>query len=203
MIKLTPQVRNPNTLLNPGDMFTVDPAIIPFINVKETTKKGEAAAAEAEAEDAENDAADEALANSDEGDAEPAAEAKEEGAAAEAAPEAEEAAESEEGAAESEEAAAEAAEVAQAAPGTRFRLPAYAQPFIFVPAYLLPSFLTCSAVYVRHPTARAAYSEIPSPYDAAGPLMSMSWEWYQKVAPRMRPRRRARLLGPERKNDRK
>lgn len=196
MIKLTPQVRNPNTLLNPGDMFTVDPAIIPFINVKETAKKGEAAAAEAEAEDAENDAADEALANSDEGDAEPAAEAKEEGAAAEAAPEAEEAAES-------EEAAAEAAEVAQAAPGTRFRLPAYAQPFIFVPAYLLPSFLTCSAVYVRHPTARAAYSEIPSPYDAAGPLMSMSWEWYQKVAPRMRPRRRARLLGPERKNDRK
>ena len=67
-----------------------------------------------------------------------------------------------------------------------FNLPPYAQAHLFVPAYLQPSFLTCSAVYVRHPTARANYSEIPSPYDAGGELMSLGWEWYKKKAPRMR-----------------
>ncbi|EJT50832.1 nam9 protein, precursor [Trichosporon asahii var. asahii CBS 2479] len=182
--------RNPNTLLNPGDIFTVDPAMIPFINPR-APKEGEAA------EKAEEDA-DEALANSENSD-EPAAEAAE-SAAAESAESAET-----EGEGEKKEKKGKKDEKAEKvhAPGEYFKLPDYAQPFIFVPAYLLPSYLTCSAVYVRHPTARAAYSEIPSPYDAAGPLMSMTWEWYQKVAPRMRPARRARLLGPERKNDRK
>lgn len=186
------QCRNPNTLLNPGDIFTVDPAMIPFIN-KHAPKAGEAS--EAAAEKAEEDA-DEALANSENSD-EPAAEveAAESSAEGAQAAEAAESAESSKGATKKEK--------KTYARGEYFRLPDYAQPFIFVPAYLLPSYLTCSAVYVRHPTARAAYSEVPSPYDAAGPLMSMTWEWYQKVAPRMRPARRARLLGPERKNDRK
>src|ERR1700753_3921106 len=51
---------------------------------------------------------------------------------------------------------------------TPFRLPDYATPFTFIPAYLEVSFLTCSAVYLRHPTARPGYSEIPTPYDADG-----------------------------------
>lgn len=86
---------------------------------------------------------------------------------------------------------------------TWFVLPDYAQPHMFVPAYLLPSYLTCSAVYIRHPTARPGYSEIPTPFDAGGDINSGTWEWYQRVAPRMRPNRRARLMDPQRTNDRK
>lgn len=143
---------------------------------------------------------------------EAAAEAAEEAASAEAAEGAEAAAEGE--AAEGEEVAEKksfkevkaekrAARAAEEDKGTYFYLPEYASPHIFVPAYILPSFLTCSAVYVRHPTARPGYSEIPTPYDADGPLQSLSWEWFQQVAPRMKPKRRARLMNPQRTQDRR
>jgi hypothetical protein len=72
---------------------------------------------------------------------------------------------------------------------TPFHLPDYATPFIFVPAYLEVSFPTCSAVYLRHPTARPGYSEIPTPYDADGEIVRLAWEWYAKVRPRMRSKR--------------
>ncbi|KAH9994626.1 hypothetical protein BJV77DRAFT_1143886 [Russula vinacea] len=65
---------------------------------------------------------------------------------------------------------------------TPFNLPAYASPFIFIPAYLEVSFATCSVVYVRHPTARPGYSEIPTPYDADGEVVRLAWEWYSKLA---------------------
>jgi hypothetical protein len=70
-----------------------------------------------------------------------------------------------------------------------FNLPAYASPFIFVPAYLEVSFATCSVVYVRHPTARPGYSEIPTPYNADGEVVRLAWEWYSKVRPRNRSKR--------------
>ena len=72
---------------------------------------------------------------------------------------------------------------------TPFNLPAYASPFIFIPAYLEVSFQTCSVVYVRHPTARPGYSEIPTPYDADGEVVRLAWEWYSKVRPRNRSKR--------------
>ena len=72
---------------------------------------------------------------------------------------------------------------------TPFNLPAYAAPFIFIPAYLEVSFATCSVVYVRHPTARPGYSEIPTPYDADGEVVRLAWEWYSKVRPRNRSKR--------------
>ncbi|KAI9438512.1 hypothetical protein H4582DRAFT_2119830 [Lactarius indigo] len=72
---------------------------------------------------------------------------------------------------------------------TPFHLPAYASPFIFVPAYLEVSYPTCSVVYVRHPTARPGYSEIPTPYDADGEVVRLAWEWYSKVRPRNRSKR--------------
>jgi len=72
---------------------------------------------------------------------------------------------------------------------TPFHLPDYATPFIFVPAYLEVSFSTCSTVYLRHPTARPGYSEIPTPYDADGEVVRLAWEWYAKVRPRMRSKR--------------
>jgi hypothetical protein len=69
---------------------------------------------------------------------------------------------------------------------TPFNLPQYASPFIFIPAYAEVSFPTCSAIYVRHPTARPGYSEIPTPYDADGEVIRLAWEWYSKVRPRTR-----------------
>ncbi|OJA13581.1 hypothetical protein AZE42_09874 [Rhizopogon vesiculosus] len=69
---------------------------------------------------------------------------------------------------------------------TPFHLPPYASPFIFIPAYAEVSFPTCSAIYVRHPTARPGYSEIPTPFDADGEVIRLAWEWYSKVRPRTR-----------------
>jgi hypothetical protein len=69
---------------------------------------------------------------------------------------------------------------------TPFWLPLYASPNLFIPAYLEVAFSTCSAVYVRHPTARPGYSEIPTPYDADGSVVRYAWEWYVKRRPRIR-----------------
>lgn len=72
---------------------------------------------------------------------------------------------------------------------TPFQLPDYAAPWIFIPAYLEVSFATCSAVFLRHPTARPGYSEIPTPYDADGEIIRFTWEWYAKHSNRMRSKR--------------
>jgi ribosomal protein S4 len=57
----------------------------------------------------------------------------------------------------------------------RFRLPDFAAPFLFIPPYIEPSFSTCSAVYLRHPTASPGVSEVPSPYEADGEVMRLAW----------------------------
>jgi hypothetical protein len=57
---------------------------------------------------------------------------------------------------------------------TPFNLPQYTSPFIFIPAYAEVSFPTCSAIYLRHPTARPGYSEIPTPYDADGEVIRLA-----------------------------
>ena len=69
---------------------------------------------------------------------------------------------------------------------TPFYLPLYASPWLFIPAYIEPSFTTCSAIYVRHPTARPGYSEIPTPYDADGEVVRFAWEWYMQRNTRVR-----------------
>ena len=69
---------------------------------------------------------------------------------------------------------------------TPFYLPQFAAPWLFIPAYIEPNFSTCSAVYVRHPTARPGYSEIPTPYDADGEIVRFAWEWYAKRRPKIR-----------------
>lgn len=69
---------------------------------------------------------------------------------------------------------------------TPFHLPLYASPWLFIPAYIEPNFATCSAIYVRHPTARPGYSEIPTPYDADGEIIRSAWEWYTKRGSRVR-----------------
>jgi len=80
------------------------------------------------------------------------------------------------------------------------KLPDYASPFIFIPAYLEVSFPVCSVIYVRHPTARRGYSEIPTPYDADGEIMRLAWEWYARVRPRMRSKRQLRSM-PENRQE--
>lgn len=77
-----------------------------------------------------------------------------------------------------------------------FNLPSFAAPFLFVPPYLEVSFTTCSAVYIRHPTItpagpgqkqRVLYNtDIPSPYPATGDMYSLAWEMYARDAPRIR-----------------
>lgn len=69
---------------------------------------------------------------------------------------------------------------------TPFYPPPYSAPFMFIPAYLEVSFLACSAIYLRHPTARPNYSEIPTPYDADGEVIRLAWEWYSRTRPRIR-----------------
>jgi hypothetical protein len=79
---------------------------------------------------------------------------------------------------------------------TPFKLPYYTSLHLFIPAYIEPSFSTCSAIYVRHPTARPGYSEIPTPYNADGALVRYAWEWYVQRRPRVRGTRRL-TQGPE------
>jgi hypothetical protein len=81
---------------------------------------------------------------------------------------------------------------------TPFYLPPYASPWLFIPAYIEVSFSTCSAIYVRHPTARPGYSEIPTPYDADGALVRYAWEWYVQRRPRMRSKRQLSRMPEDR-----
>ncbi|KAG6823077.1 hypothetical protein H0H93_004280, partial [Arthromyces matolae] len=69
---------------------------------------------------------------------------------------------------------------------TPFYLPHFSSPWLFIPAYIEANFATCSAIYVRHPTARPGYSEIPTPYDADGEVVRFAWEWYVQRRTRVR-----------------
>ncbi|KIJ44313.1 hypothetical protein M422DRAFT_779403 [Sphaerobolus stellatus SS14] len=171
---------NANTRLAPGDMVSVDPGAISFLRFPESSKKIDTKANEDEQE------TEDAEATAMEGEENEAAEEKasEEKAAEEKA----------------DKKAAYSEQEKQNNPAltgqpwaknrrlTPFILPPFSAPFIFIPAYIEPCFTTCSAVYVRHPTAKPGYSEIPTPYDADGEVVRLAWEWYAKRRPRMRSR---------------
>ncbi|GAA5996735.1 mitochondrial 37S ribosomal protein uS4m NAM9 [Rhodotorula paludigena] len=145
--------RDPNTKLQPGDLISVEPSAV--VTLQSRGRKSSAAAASSESPSSSSDS--------------PAP-------PADAAP-------SETPASESDSApSTPAAPVLAGAPsGPRplpFRLPDFASPFLFIPPYLEPSFSTCSAVYLRHPTARPGVSEVPSPYEADGEVMRLAWEYY-------------------------
>lgn len=59
-----------------------------------------------------------------------------------------------------------------------FTLPCYSSPFLFIPPYLEVSFRLCSTVFIRPPTSGPGYCEIPTPWDADGEVMRLTWEWY-------------------------
>ncbi|KZP28052.1 alpha-L RNA-binding motif-containing protein [Athelia psychrophila] len=192
---------DPNTRLAPGDMITVDPAAVRIIQPQEgAAEHAEVdAAADAEAEPEPAPAAEAASDAPADADAAPAdvdapADAKAApthvpkpfvpqltGLAGALAP----------------RRAPTATSKSAPAALTPFHLPPFASPFLFVPAYIEVSFAACAAVYVRHPTARPGYSEIPTPYDADGEIVRLAWEWYAQCRPRMRSQRQ---LGMERGN---
>lgn len=134
---------NPNTRLAPGDMVSVDPYKVPFIQDRRKAKS-----TETPPEKSEESASTDSL----------------------------------------EPAPASNANKPQLTDRS-FHLPPFASPFLFLPAYMEVSYQTCSFVYVRHPTARPGYSEIPTPYDADGDVIRRAWEWYARVRPRMRSKR--------------
>ncbi|OJT06011.1 37S ribosomal protein S4-like, mitochondrial [Trametes pubescens] len=186
------QHTNPNARLAPGDMVSVDPASIPFL--QKNAMRWEAQEEDEDASEATAQAAEEATSEGSAEDAEATAEAEE-------ATEVEEAPEPTE---EPEATSTESDDPKKSryiqkrfvVPGsspdhTPFHLPAYAAPFMFIPAYLEPSFSTCSVIYLRHPTARPGYSEIPTPWDADGEIVRLTWEWYSKR--RMRIRSKSQL----------
>lgn len=145
---------NANTRLAPGDMVTVDPKAIRFLQAAPPPKTPESPEAESEASTSDL-ATEESLEEEDERPKQTVSTKDRD----------------------------------KKAHLTPFNLPPYASPFIFIPAYLEPSFSTCSVIYLRHPTARPGYSEIPTPYDADGEVVRFTWEWYSRVRPRIRSKK--------------
>ncbi|SPO23959.1 related to ribosomal protein S4 precursor, mitochondrial [Ustilago trichophora] len=198
---------NPNQLLQPGDLVSVEPSAVPMLSKQladkaKSQKVNDAVTGEAEATEAAQAAEAEAEAAPVE------AEAKEGESAAAA---------TESTTSSSEAAASDSTDSTRATtsptsskgkekektlpPGVHpFTLPDYAAPFLFIPPYLEVSFTTCSVIYVRHPTivpyktfspadnkARWTFrTDLPSPYPAGGELYSMAWEHYTRNAPRTR-----------------
>nr|VWO99421.1 N/A [Ganoderma boninense] len=151
---------NANTRLAPGDMVSVDPKAIRFLQERpEPVEEEEEEVAASEVSDAADGAAEATKSASDV--AKPSS-------------------------------ASRFSKKPQTTGGlTPFNIPPYASPFLFIPAYLEPSFSTCSVIYLRHPTARPGYSEIPTPWDADGEVVRLTWEWYSKR--RMRIRSKSQL----------
>lgn len=194
---------NPNQLLQPGDLISVEPSAVPMLS-EELAKKAKAqkvndeVSGEAEATQAAQQEQAEEVKQSESNEADSTE------AASSSAPSSETASSSE---ATSETQASTPTSSDKGknrektlAPGVfPFTLPDYAAPFLFIPPYLEVSFTTCSTIYVRHPTivphrtagpdgkARWTFrTDLPSPYPAGGELYSMAWEHYTRNAPRTR-----------------
>lgn len=161
------QHTNANTRLAPGDMITVDPKAVSFLKPQQALEN---TVEMTEGSDARDKSSDQAESNGD-SQTPNTSEAPSSGSPVSNA---------------NSTLASKTSSEESSTSLTPFNLPPYASPFLFIPPYIEPSFSTCSAVFVRRPTARYQYSEIPSPYDADGELMRLSWEWYNKVRPRMR-----------------
>ncbi|KAI0354074.1 alpha-L RNA-binding motif-containing protein [Trametes cingulata] len=181
---------NPNTRLAPGDMVSVDPKAIRFLQPRpereEQLEEVEEDSAEATAESAEPSEGE----SPPETDSDTPEDAAEEDSAAESTEDSK-AASKESKSRKNSRYSDKPSAIPTGSDLTPFHLPPYASPFLFIPAYLEPSFSTCSVIYLRHPTARPGYSEIPTPWDADGEIVRLAWEWYSKR--RMRIRSKSQL----------
>ncbi|ORY89287.1 hypothetical protein BCR35DRAFT_275734 [Leucosporidium creatinivorum] len=150
------KVTNPNIRLQPGDLISVDPSAVTTLQPPKAQDR------------------DAASLPSDFTPSPPPAET------AEAAAEPSETSEAEvDASAETPSSVVPPAPTTPAGPKPLpFHLPDFAAPFLFIPPYIEPSFQTCSAIYLRHPTAAPGVSEVPSPYEADGEVMKLAWEYY-------------------------
>lgn len=197
---------NPNQLLHPGDMISVEPLAVPMLSKQladkaKQQKVNDAVSGEAEATEAAQAAESAEAAAAEPAEAKEGAEASETEASSETA--SSENAENKDSTTSTETAvSAKGKEKEKTLPhGVHpFTLPDYAAPFLFIPPYLEVSFTTCSAIYIRHPTIVPSKTispidnkprwtfrtDLPSPYPAGGELYSMAWEHYTRNAPRTR-----------------
>ena len=178
---------NPNQLLHPGDLISVEPSAVPMLSKEladkaKADKVNDAVTGEAEATEAAQAANSEVDAGNKQGESQQASSESSEKTDSPSTPEKGKHKEK------------------QLPPGVLpFTLPDYAAPFLFIPPYLEVSFTTCSTIYVRHPTivpskitsadgkTRWTFrTDLPSPYPAGGELYSMAWEHYTRNAPRTR-----------------
>lgn len=197
------QCTDPNIVLKPGDIFSVDPKEMYLLRpsdkpyqIQSSSSTGEEASEEINASEVEAASEAETVADPAENSQGGASNTTAETETASSTEGNSEAAASTEASAESTSAPSEtstkpakakkAPKAKKEVPGLPFDLPDYSAPFLFIPAYLEVSFPTCSAIYVRHPTARPGYSEIPTPYDADGEVMRLGWEYYKGVGRRRR-----------------
>lgn len=202
---------NPNQLLQPGDLISVEPSAVPMLSKELASKakaqkvndavSGEAEATEA-AQAADAEASESKETDSTSSEASPAeASASSDGESSEPSTESAPATSSDKGKSREK----------VLPPGVHpFTLPDYAAPFLFIPPYLEVSFTTCSTIYVRHPTIVPSRTtspdgktrwtfrtDLPSPYPAGGELYSMAWEHYTRNAPRTRADARRTKLEAE------
>ncbi|GAA5959300.1 hypothetical protein JCM21900_003921 [Sporobolomyces salmonicolor] len=147
------KVSDPNIKLNPGDLISVDPSAVTTL---QPPKAHEAAAKAIKA-------------------ARPSPDASSETSSSDASASAS-------GSASASDSPASSTSSGSSGPKPLpFHLPDYASPFLFIPPYIEPSFTTCSAVYLRHPTAGPGTSEVPSPYEADGEVMRLAWDYYSAM----------------------
>lgn len=217
-------VTDPNTLLEEGDLISVEPESVPMLN-KQAAKRVQQDRESRAPKPPEPKSNSEPEATSKAADAEPASP-----------PAAEEKVETDTKNEEDKSVSEELSNTAEAKPveGEKepqqknepestlppgvlpFNLPPFAAPFLFIPPYLDVSFRTCSAIYMRHPTLtthlvrrrengqnknqpraqRTFQSDIPTPYPAGGEMFGLAWEFYVRNAPRVRgEERRTKLEG--------
>lgn len=172
------QVKNANVRLNPGDMVSVDPKAMTILHPTQTKTTPATEATTTPADEDSSEATPPSTSTSPESEANTEANSETEPKIDSASP----------------QVPITSPKGAQEKP--TFKFPPYSAPFLFLPAYIEANFATCSAIYVRHPTARPGYSEIPTPYDADGEVIRFAWEWYSKVRPRT-PRKNSRWKSPE------
>jgi len=175
---------NANTRMNPGDMVSVDPLRIPFLRTDALKDEFTYGSITTIAQPAEQEPV-----SSTTEEPKPAADEGEQNEPSSTSTEEVETAKERKPLAHGTKPFLTTPSSIVASNGSVFHLPPYASPFLFIPAYLEVNFPTCSTVYVRHPTARSGYSEVPTPYDADGELIRLAWEWYSRIRPRMRRKR--------------
>ncbi|KAI5785019.1 hypothetical protein DFH27DRAFT_505470 [Peziza echinospora] len=182
------KMKHPGYMLNPGDMFSVDPEQVLFatgapknLSLKATPKK--AVSTESEGEDSTTTTTESEPASATEAEAEAEAESTSEAESTEPGDEDTPALSAARTPGQNRQAHKHPQEqhdplnpINPAAPYlTPWRPRDYMSPFAFVPKYLEVNFNICHAVYLRHPVARPGSTEVPSPFGPDTTQLAFHW----------------------------